>query len=319
MVHVKCLQVVCHFRKIYLLYCGSSARFERKFYFMASLADKQAVSAKVLIAKIGDEGISAIVNLSSKNPDLNDKSKIVKINFKKYDEDSRTWVNPDEETTKAAKERVEAFGVDWHNGDIKAIAHDLQGKSADMFATEDRIQFTPIQEFVRFSQLNRQDSQILKKLDAVPLKTVSEWNGHRFNFGFAFADADGKEKNARLSQIIVVNPDDPNDANYVSVKYENKEINSYRQDLDDGKISKDMQGAVKTALDDLLKNSREEKLAELDDSIFGEGGLEKLLDGGDPNKYVVTDFDPQSFDSQDGVRYYVAAVIRPRTADDNID
>ena len=80
-----------------------------------------------------------------------------------------------------------------------------------------------------------------------------------------------------------------------------------------------MQGAVKAALDDLLKNSREEKLAELDDSIFGEGGLEKLLDGGDPNKYVVTDFDPQSFDSQDGVRYYVAAVIRPRTADDNID
>ena len=286
---------------------------------MATLAEKQAVTGKVLMAKVGDEGISAIVNLSSKNPELNGLSRIVKIRFKKYNEDSRTWEKPDEETLKTAKERVAAFGADWHNGNVQEIAADLQGKSADLYATEDRTQFTPIQEFVRFSQLTRTDSQILKKLDAVPLKTVSEGKEHRFNFGFSFADQEGKEKNVRLSQIIVVNPADENDVNYVSVKYENREINSYQQDLENGKISKDMQGAVKTAINDLLKQSRAEKIAELDDAIFGDGGLEKLLDGGDPANYVVTDFDPQSFDSADGVRYYVAAVIRPKTADDDVD
>lgn len=284
--------------------------------YMATLAEKQAVTAKVLVPRKVEQGISLMIKCSSKNEELNGISGIAHINFKDYDEANRKWIKPSQDTLDTAKKRVELFGADWHNGDVDKIAAELIGKSAPMYATADRISFSPIAPYVKFSQLQRQDTQILKKMDSAPLSFVGEWKDHRFNLGFKLATADGTEKNVRVSQVIAVNPDDPNDVSYLSLKYDNAEIAGYQDDLANGNVADDVKPAVKKALSGLLQQARDTKIAELDDQVFGEGVFEKLLNGGDLSDWVVSDFDPQSFDSDNGIRYYVTAVVRRKTDND---
>lgn len=284
---------------------------------MATLAEKQAVTATVLMPRKVEQGLSLMVKCSSKNPSLDGISGIVHINFKSYDEGEHKWVKPTQDDLDEAKKRVELFGVDWHNGDVDKIFADITGKSAPLYASDEgSINFKPIKPFIRFSQLQRQDTQLLKKIDSLPLAFVSEWDGMRFNLGFKLAAPDGTEKNVRVSQIIIANPDDPNDISYISPRYQNKEISVYEDDLQNGNVSDAAKPAVKQAIHELLKKARDAKIAELDDQVFGDGVFENLLNGGDTSDWVVSDFDPQSFQTDDGIRYYVTAVIRRKNDDD---
>lgn len=217
-------------------------------------AESQLTNASILMAKPFDGGLTFMVELES------GEAATLRIYTKKYDEDAKLYVD-DQETLDAAIETLEKFGLTVDQQPLTMIGTEIQVYHVG--GEDDRTSFYPITVFERFDRLDPKATKVIKKLKEPVFTTpITERNGYRFNIGVDIP-IDGETKHFRISQLVIESEDEDVADQTVSVKYTNKEINSYRDDLQSGAIPENMIKQVEKAVDQLVQKERAKKIEEL--------------------------------------------------------
>lgn len=205
------------------------------------------------------------------------------INTKAYDEDSRNWVDNTEAYEKAEEllKSLGASSVETALDDLNALAMTGSLILPEVYILGDVARWTPISEFTgNRTQFNKIDAKIAKALKAhkdenLQTLPVEEYVGYRFNFGVNVDDM-----NIRISQIVFTDEDGEVDEEIpaVSVKYTTKRIDTYREDLKEGKVVDSMIDSVNKTVDRLVAIERKKKVEELSE-LFGKDFEQMIKDG----------------------------------------
>jgi hypothetical protein len=225
-----------------------------------SKEESQLTSATVLMAKPFDGGLTFMLELEDGT------AASVRLYTKKYDETAKSYVD-DEETYAEAEKILAQFGLTPTQEPLTMIASSLQVYHVG--GDDDRTSFHPIKVFERFDRIDPKAAKIIKKLkEPITITPITEHSGLRFNIGVDIP-IDNETKHFRISQLVIESDDEDEADKVVSIKYTNKEIDGYREDLKSGAIPENMTKSVEKAIEQLVKKERAKKVEELS-NIFGQ-------------------------------------------------
>lgn len=200
-------------------------------------------------------------------------ARTLKIGLKGYDEANRKWVDDEEVKARAESLVQDSFGMSVE----ELIESGGFGAKFQAYTDGERASMTPIKPYVAYDRIDTATSKALKRLSGPFDPTrVTEYDGHRFNFGIK-AEIGGEDMKFRVSQLKIESDDDDVEDSVYSVKYTNKDIDNFRGQIENGDMPADTVAKMKSALENLIQRSRAEKIAQLS-QVLGVD-VEKMLEG----------------------------------------
>lgn len=220
---------------------------------------------KVMFASY-DDGEKKISVLAAP-VDESESPSTLTLRLQAYNEETRKYYD-DEETSKAALERLEKTGLTLD--DIKGLAFLAKEFVFTAYTYEGRITFTKPQRFVRANPIGNREAVQLDNLEVVTLQITDQTSKHRFRTVIEVPiKVKGQDEPQMLgfniSQLIFDDPEDLDTApRGIGLKYATKEITEFEQQLaDSAGMPEQVADAIKAFLVPATERARAAKVEEL--------------------------------------------------------
>lgn len=152
-----------------------------------------------------------------------------KLPLKRYDRDTKSYVEDDDVLRKSEETAQRVFGKSLEE------LEELGGEQVEFkgYTNGDYGFYEPRKPWIRWAKIdNKLAKQLKSSTGPYELAGVCEHElFHRFEFGFRFTDNEGEEHNVRVSQLAIEPEDENASDNFISTKYTSKESDGWEEKL----------------------------------------------------------------------------------------